>query len=132
MTPKTLSQVTTAHAYAVLPAEDLARARRFYHDTLGFEVEDLTEDHQFIIHAGGDTRVLVYERARTVAEHTAMALIVDDIHAVMEELRSHQVKFEEYDLPGMKTVDGILDIPSGQAAWFTDPEGNIISLTHLN
>ena len=132
MTPTTMNRTATALAYPVLPAEDLSRARRFYHETLGFQVEDMPPERQFIIHAGGGTRILVYERPRTKAEHTAMMLQVDDLPAVMDEMRSHGVHFEEYDMPGMKTVNGVLDMPSGQGAWFTDPEGNIISVVHMS
>ncbi|MDH4139986.1 MAG: VOC family protein [Coriobacteriia bacterium] len=130
MKPTTISPIATAHAMAVLPAEDLARARHFYHDTLGFDIQDMPEEHQFLIVAGDDTRVLVYERARTVAEHTAAAFTVADLHAVVQDLRSRGVQFEEYDLPGLKTVDGIAEGAWGQSAWFIDPEGNIISLSH--
>lgn len=132
MTPTTLGRVTSARIHAVLPAEDLERARAFYHDTLGFEVEDMPEQHQFRIHAGGDTYVLVYERARTMAEHTVATFLVDDLPATMEEMRSKGVRFADYDLPGLKTVDGIASMPNGESAWFTDPEGNIIAVSHMN
>ena len=131
MTPTTMSRIATAHAHAVLPAEDLSRARRFYGETLGFEIEDMPEMGQFLINAGGGTRVLVYERPRTVAEHTAAGFIVDDLSTTMDEMRSRGVVFEEYDLPGLKTVNGIVDSPMGPAAWFTDPEGNIISVAEM-
>lgn len=132
MTPTTKTRISTAKAFPVLPAEDLARARKFYHDTLGFEVEDMPEGHQFMIHAGHDTRMLVYERARTKADHTAAAFMVDDLSATMTELRHHGVRFAEYDMPGLKTVHGVASSPDGDSAWFTDSEGNIISLTRLH
>jgi hypothetical protein len=50
----------------------------------------------------------------------------------VRELRDRGVVFEEYDLPGMKTVGGIADLgPAGKAAWFTDSEGNIISIAQM-
>ena len=132
MTPTTVTRISSAHAIPVLPAEDLVRARMFYHDTLGFEVVDMPVEHQFLIHAGDGTGVVVYERARTKAEHTVATFLVDDLKSTMEELRSRGVKFEEYDLPGLKTVDGVASGPSEESAWFTDTEGNIISLAHMN
>ncbi len=132
MTPETKTRVSTASAFPVLPAEDLARARKFYHDTLGFEVEDMPEGHQFMIHAGHDTRILVYERERTKATHTAAVLMVDDLSAAMTEMRHHGVRFAEYDMPELKTVHGVASLPNGDSAWFTDSEGNIISLTRLH
>ena len=55
-----------------------------------------------------------------------MGLRVPDARAAVAELRSRGVVFEEYDLPGLKTVDGIADIGGGSAAWFKDTEGNTI------
>lgn len=125
------STLTKAPAYAVLPAEDLGRAKQFYHDVLGFEVDEYPQMQQFIIKAGEGSRILVYERARTKAEHTAVSFIVDKLDQTMEDLRNRGVTFEEYDIPGLKTEAGMATMPEGAAAWFTDPEGNIINITEL-
>ena len=133
MTPTmTATRISTARAYPVLPAEDLSRARTFYHDTLGFEVVDMPEMRQFLLHAGDGTGAIVYERGRTKAEHTVATFVVDDLLATMEELRSRGVSFEEYDLPGLKTVNGVANAGGDQSAWFTDTEGNIVSLAHMS
>jgi len=126
-----MSRLTTAPAYGVLPAEDLSRARSFYHDTLGFEIAEDMGPGQFIVHAGSGSKFLVYERARTRAEHTALSFIVDDLKAVVSDLRSRGVVFEEYDMPGLRTVDGIAEMGDGSGAWFTDPEGNIINIAQM-
>jgi len=128
MTPTTASLIATARVFPVIPAEDLDRARRFYRDTLGFDIDDQPDLSQFTIHAGDGTQLLVYERARTKAEHTAAGFIVDDLDAVMADMRSRGVEFEEYDLPGLKTVNGVAEMDGIRSAWFTDPEGNIISV----
>lgn len=132
MTPTgTMSGLAASNAYAVLPAEDISRARTFYGDTLGLPLEDMPGP-QFMIHAGGDSRILVYETSHTTAHNTAAVFLVDDLIATMSSLSSRGVCFEEYDMPGLKTVDGIAESPAGSSAWFTDSEGNIVSLTHLN
>ncbi len=132
MTPTTTTRIASATAYAVLPAEDLARARAFYHDTLGFGVEDMPDADAFLIHAGGDSRVLVYHRARTVAQHTVAGFAVEDLESTVSDLKEHGVRLEEYDLPGLKTVDGIATMPSGEkSAWFTDTEGNILAINQM-
>lgn len=132
MTPTTLSRVGAAQAYGVLPAENLARARAFYGDTLGFEIQEMETSGSFLVAAGGGTRFLVYERARTTAEHTALTLLVDDLDSVVSDLRSRGVRFEDYDIPGLKTVEGIASMDGGgRSAWFTDPEGNIIAVTQM-
>ena len=130
MTTATLSRLSTAPASAVLPAEDLERARAFYTETLGLSVIDMPGD-QFMVSAGGGTRVLVYKRARTTAEHTVLTFMLDDIHAAVSDLRTRGVVFEEYDLPGIKTVDGIADSEGMYAAWFRDSEGNIINIAQM-
>jgi hypothetical protein len=47
------------------------------------------------------------------------------------ELRSRGIVFEEYDLPGLKTINGIADMDGERAAWFKDSEGNILSISHV-
>jgi hypothetical protein len=61
---------------------------------------------------------------------------VEDIEATVRELRARGVVFEEYDFPGLKTVEGIADIEgnypskgSGErGAWFRDGEGNMLGI----
>ena len=131
MTTSTITRLTSAPSHAVLPAEDLARARSFYSDVLGLEVSEVSSGGQFFIHSGSGTKVLVYERPRTVAEHTVLTFLVDDVRATVAELRSRGVVFEEYDMPGLKTVDGIAEMSGELGAWFTDPEGNIINIAQM-
>ena len=66
-----------------------------------------------------------------------MAWQVEDVEALVAELRKRGVVFEEYDLPGLRTVDGIADVagnyPSAgangeRAAWFRDSEGNLLAV----
>jgi len=65
-----------------------------------------------------------------------MGWTVDDIDATVAELRSRGVVFEEVDLPGLKTVDGIAHVAGNypskgsaeRAAWFRDSEGNILGI----
>jgi hypothetical protein len=53
---------------------------------------------------------------------------VDDVEAAVAELRGRGVVFEEYDLPGFKTVDGIAEIAGEKGAWFKDSEGNLLAI----
>jgi hypothetical protein len=66
-----------------------------------------------------------------------MAWEVDDIQAVVTELRARGVVFEDYDLPGLTTVDGIAEVEGNypskggkgeRAAWFRDSEGNMLGM----
>jgi catechol 2,3-dioxygenase-like lactoylglutathione lyase family enzyme len=57
--------------------------------------------------------------------------VVRDVEATVAELRGKGVTFEEYDLPGLKTVDGIAELGGVRGAWFKDPEGNILSVVEM-
>jgi catechol 2,3-dioxygenase-like lactoylglutathione lyase family enzyme len=109
-----VSMLTDLHP--VLPAADLGRARTYYHDKLGF---DPVEEHD---------GMLIY-RAGGTAQNTQMGWMTDDIEAEVAQLRDHGVVFEEYDFPGMKTVDGIVSSDEMKSAWFRDSEGNFICVT---
>jgi hypothetical protein len=56
---------------------------------------------------------------------------VRDVEATVADLRGKGVRFENYDLPGLKTVNGIAELGDIRGAWFKDPEGNILSVVQL-
>ena len=121
----------SATAKAALPVEDLARAKTFYREKLGLtpsrEVEgalfyDGNDDSGFLLFPTG---------GRPSGQHTQMAWFVKDIASTVAELRRRGVRFEEYDFPGLKTVDGIADLGYEKSAWFRDSEGNLLALGQL-
>jgi catechol 2,3-dioxygenase-like lactoylglutathione lyase family enzyme len=114
-------------AMAVLPASDLDRARRFWSDTFGATPSrtDMGGDLYLV----GGIPLLVYEtQFAGTAQNTAFALFTDDLDRDMAALRDKGVTFNEYDLPGLKTENGVVDLDGERGAWFNDSEGNIISL----
>jgi catechol 2,3-dioxygenase-like lactoylglutathione lyase family enzyme len=115
---------------ATIPTTDLDRAREFYEGTLGLHPADQpARGRELVYECGGGTRLLVYERASAgTAEHTLAHFIVADLEAAVHELRGRGVVFEEYDLPHITTVNGIATFDDFRAAWFRDPDGNIIGL----
>ncbi|MGH3704038.1 MAG: VOC family protein [Agromyces sp.] len=117
----------SARVYTVLPASDLERAVRYWKDT--FDLEPVMTDETGVLFEMGDSRVLVYETPFAgTAENTAFGIDTDDLEAAMTELRSRGVEFADYDLPGLKTVDGIAELGGERSAWFTDSEGNIFAI----
>jgi predicted enzyme related to lactoylglutathione lyase len=117
--------------YTVLPAQDLERARGFYHDKLGMDPES-TLDGMLMYRVGPAGRFALYETSNAgTAQNTQMCLISDDLAADMARLRDAGLAFEEYDFPGMKTVDGVLDSGESRTAWFRDSEGNFVCLSQL-
>jgi catechol 2,3-dioxygenase-like lactoylglutathione lyase family enzyme len=117
-----------------LPASDIDRARRFYQEKLGFEpVQDDAETGNVMYESGDGTRFTVYpsEFAGT-NQATAAAWQVDDLESVVADLRNRGVAFEEYDFPGLVTIDGIATAPDGgRGAWFKDTEGNILGVVQM-
>ena len=119
-----------------LPAKNLERARAFYAEKLG--LEPIEERPGGLRYRCGNGHFSLFESAGVAAgERTQMAWEVDDIDTVVAELRRRGVVFEDVDLPGLKTVDGIAEVagnyPSAggvgeRAAWFRDSEGNLLGL----
>ena len=109
-------------------ATDLAIARHFYGDVIGLEL--LLENDDFLtFRCGGDSRLVVTRSSTGTSEpHTKASWRVHDLAAEVGELRSRGVTVEEYDEPGLKTVDGIADVGFALSAWLIDPHGNSIGL----
>ena len=117
--------------YTVLPAQDLERARAFYRDKLGMNPEGML-DGMLMYRVGSAGRFAIYETPNAgSAQNTQMCLISDDLASDMARMRESGVAFEEYDFPGMTTVDGVLDSGESRTAWFRDSEGNFICLSQL-
>jgi catechol 2,3-dioxygenase-like lactoylglutathione lyase family enzyme len=117
------SQVT-----CILPVKDMARARRFYESQLGLQAVGQKPDGKFVYRCGGAEIALFPKADGTKAEHTALSFKVNDIGAAIRDLESRGVTFADYDLPGLKTVEHVCVLGSEKAAWFQDPEGNILCL----
>lgn len=113
----------------MLPVVDYERAKSFYGSTLGLRLMEEPLPGNAMFECGNGTRLGIYQRGATKADHTVACFSVDDLEAEMKALRQKGVTFEEYDFPGLKTVNGVATIGSYQSAWFKDPEGNIVSLT---
>ena len=128
----TTSRLATAPFSVVLPAKDIKRAREFWASKVGVETTDGPAPGYFMGHAGAGTQFLMYETPLAPTEATAAAFIVDDVEAIVAELRQRGVTFMDYDMPGLKTVNGIADMgPMGRAAWFVDSEGNTINIAQM-
>jgi predicted enzyme related to lactoylglutathione lyase len=117
---------------ATLPVVDLARAKKFYQEKLGFRVEKEDPSPGANLRSPDcDCFIYLYQRAPTKADHTVVGITVDDVEETMRELKSKGVKFEEYDMPNLKTVNGIFKMDGYRSAWFKDTEGNILAITNM-
>jgi catechol 2,3-dioxygenase-like lactoylglutathione lyase family enzyme len=119
-----------------LPAQDLDRARAFYAEKLGLEAVE--ERPGGLLYRCGRGEFALFESARSPSGgHTQMAFDVDDLDATLRQLRRRGVVFEEYDSPGLTTVNGIAEVEGNypskggegeRAAWFLDSEGNMLGI----
>ena len=123
-----MNSLSASSVTCMLPVKDLDRARRFYEDALGLEPLGAKPDGKFIYRCGGAELALFPKPEGTKAEHTAVSFRVDDISESVAALEKRGVRFADYDLPGLKTVEHVCVLGSEKAAWFEDPEGNILCL----
>ena len=121
-----------AEIAAIVPVSDVDKAMEFYGGTLGLELQvrrdDLPENREAEFRAGDGT-LLVYESvAAGQSRGTVAGFRVDDLESVVAALRDRGVAFEEYDLPDLKTENGIASIGDLRASWARDADGNIIAI----
>jgi catechol 2,3-dioxygenase-like lactoylglutathione lyase family enzyme len=123
-----IKDVNRASFYATIPTSDLGASRHFYEDVLALEVA--REHPTGVAFRTGQTYLEIYpSRTAGSAQHTLGTFEVEDIETTVQALRERGVVFEDYDLPGLQTVNGVAKVPSGvKVAWFKDPEGNILGI----
>ena len=120
--------LSKARVHALLPAADLARARAFYEEQLGLSPSEVNP-WAVVYELEGGTRFSVFPTPNMArAGHTQMGFAVADVRAAVAELKERGVVFEEYDLPGLKTINGVAQAEGRTAAWFKDSEDNVIEL----
>ena len=123
------SVLSETQAFQSFSVDDIAKARSFYQDTLGLNVADKPEGLE--INVGDGNKVFVYPKPNhEPATFTILNFVVDNVDNAVERLGATGVRFEQYDLPGIKTdARGIARDTGGPAmAWFKDPAGNILSV----
>jgi catechol 2,3-dioxygenase-like lactoylglutathione lyase family enzyme len=130
-----MSPLQNARPETRLPAADLDRARRWYQDKLGLTPTEEREGG-LMYRLGSGVFCLFSSQGRSDGTFTQLALNVDDIDTVVAELRRRGVDFEQLDIPGFTTVDGIVEVPGNypskgsreRGAFFRDSENNMIAI----
>ena len=114
--------------YAYLPAKDVARARAFYEQKVGLKPGEQIAGGVMYAFADG-TACFLYPTPNAGTNRASQAFWkVADVEREVEQLKGRGVSFEEYDMPGMKTVNGIATAGGAKTAWFKDTEGNILAI----
>jgi catechol 2,3-dioxygenase-like lactoylglutathione lyase family enzyme len=117
------SPVTT-----ILPVVEPDRARRFYQEVLGLDEDRRLPDGSTVLRAGGSTLELSRRATAAPSPYTVASFEVSDLSREVRDLEARGVRFEDYDLPDIKTEGHICVLGSEKAAWFKDPDGNILCL----
>ena len=112
-----------------IPVANVARARKFYEEKIGLRARE--EYAGGVIYECGDgSWVFMYPSPGAGTSRASTAFwAVDDVEAEVAALRARGVVFEEYDLPGLKTKNGIASAGGAKTAWFKDTEGNILAIS---
>ena len=119
----TESTITT-----MLPVTDSERAGHFYADSLGLKQTGKGEDGTLYFAAGAGAIGLRLMPAGTQSDNTALSFEVDDLKAEVGALEGRGVRFQDFEMEGLKTVDHIAELGNERAAWFNDSEGNVLCL----
>jgi len=114
-------------AFSGFSADDIAKARQFYSETLGVRVSE--ESGLLWLHLAGDRDTLIYPKENhTPATYTVLNFEVEDADKAVDELTARGVRFERYE-GAEQDEKGISRAAGGPAiAWFKDPAGNILSV----
>jgi len=116
-------------ATATLAVKDIDRAQKFYQDVVGLTPLPAEEPGAMPFKTGASS-ILLYESdfAGTNRATAATWMLDDELDATVNTLKSKGVKFEHYDLPGVTRQGDVHLTGKSRAAWFKDPDGNIIAL----
>jgi predicted enzyme related to lactoylglutathione lyase len=120
--------LSTAPIRAYIPVSDVARARTFYEQKVGLRPKE--EFAGGVIYECGGAEVFLYPTPNAGTSRASQAFWqVQDVEVEVAELKARGVSFEEYDLPGLKTRNGIATAGGARTAWFKDTEGNILAVS---
>jgi predicted enzyme related to lactoylglutathione lyase len=121
---------TKTEAFSSFSVDDLSRAGSFCGETLGLEVERVTNMDLLVLHISTGARIMVYAKGRehSPASFTVLNFPVADVDAAVDELASRGVRFERYDGELATDEKGIFRGEGPLIAWFKDPAGNVLSV----
>lgn len=119
-----------SRAFSGFSVNDLAKAKTFYSEILGLDIEEQPEPMAILtLHLATGGSVLIYPKENhTPASYTVLNFPVEDIEKAVDELTARGVAFEHYE--GIMQTDekGIFHGGGPLIAWFKDPAGNVLSV----
>ena len=121
--------LTNSPIVPYIPVADMARARKFYEGKLGLKPREEYAGG-VIYECGNGSWVFMYPSAGAGTSKASTAFwAVDDVAAEVADLKAKGVVFEEYNMPGIKTVNSVATGGGAKTAWFKDSEGNILAIS---
>ncbi|WP_141735939.1 VOC family protein [Oligoflexus tunisiensis] len=118
-------------ASANIAVKNLDVARKFYEDTLGLE-KVAAEGQELVVYKSGRSTINVY-RSDYAGTNKATAVTWDvgeEIESVVRALKDKGVRFEHYEMPGLRLEGDVHVGDSMKVAWFKDPDGNILNIVN--
>jgi catechol 2,3-dioxygenase-like lactoylglutathione lyase family enzyme len=123
--------VGSGRVIPAIPVADLDRAKTFYGEKLGLEPVVVDLPGSQLYRCGVGSYLVIYVGTGRPEQHVG-TFLVEAIEDEVAAMRERGIVFEEYDLPGLKTVNGIATVGPIRGAWFKDPDGNVIGVVHLS
>lgn len=121
-----MTDLNRMRCHTTIPAADIERARHWYREKLGLEPYE--ENDQALWYRCGDGSILwLYPSSYAgTGQQTVIGWLSTDLERDVGALTQRGVRFEEYDVPGLRTVGGIGSFGRYRGAWFKDSEGNTL------
>jgi len=125
-----IAMLAAKDAMATIAVKDLAAAKKFYGDTLGLK-QSGAEGPGVVTYRSGNSMIVVYQSqfAGTNKATSATWGLGNEMESVVQTLKNAGIAFEHYELPGLRREGDIHFMGDFKAAWFKDPDGNIL---HIN
>jgi catechol 2,3-dioxygenase-like lactoylglutathione lyase family enzyme len=120
--------LATTDAIATVAVKNIETARKFYEGTLGLK-QTRSDEPGVQGYQSGNASVLVYQSQFAGSNQaTAVTWAVPDLEGTIKDLKAKGVRFEHYDMPGVTRKGDVHGTGKTKAAWFKDPDGNILAL----
>ena len=122
--------LTDSTAVATIGVKKIDKAKSFYEGKLGFKPTG--DQHEgTVAYDSGGSKLFVYESEYAgTNKATAATWVVDDVDGTVKTLKGRGVNFEHYDFPDIKLEGDIHVSGKMRAAWFKDPDGNILAIVN--
>lgn len=114
-----------AKTTSMIPAHNVERAVGWYREKLGI-VPARQDEYGASYALNGVTAFLYKSEFAGTAEHTLLSFDTADLDTDMKAMRGKGVAFIDYDLPDLKTENGVATFGPVKNAWCKDSEGNIL------